>query len=294
LFAIAGWAGSANGIGMAQSLQYVPPVFVAGAGVVVIGVFILTDRSFWPPVMALCVMAIVAVGFQGSNTPTPGAAMSRGRRVYVAEGCIHCHSQYSRPGSTDERIWGPARPVDEVLKGEPVLIGNRRQGPDLSHVGARRSAAWLKTHFLQPQTLAPDSPMPSYAYLFQDRRGDDLVNYLRESGEGAIGDVQAEAARWIPVGTAGGHNGAALFAANCAACHGTSGCGNGPLASGFSKSPANLAAGPFLWTRPTEALGLRVARVIRFGVPGTDMPGHETLDEGAVLALTAHVLDLRQ
>ncbi|WP_193214902.1 hypothetical protein, partial [Luteolibacter marinus] len=34
LFAVAGWFGSANGIGMAESLQRVPAVFVAGAGIV--------------------------------------------------------------------------------------------------------------------------------------------------------------------------------------------------------------------------------------------------------------------
>jgi cytochrome c oxidase cbb3-type subunit 2 len=294
LFAIAGWWSSANGIGMAQSLNHVPPGFVAGAGVVVIGVLVLSDRKFWPPAMVVCAMAIVAVFFQDRKTPAPSSAMKRGHLVYVAEGCIHCHSQYSRPGSPDEQIWGPARPVDEVLKGEPVLIGNRRQGPDLTNVGARRSAAWLKAHFLRPQALAPDSPMPSYAYLFNDSRGDDLVGYLKESCAGATGDLVAEAARWKPTGTTAGNDGAALFAANCAVCHGATGGGNGPLAAQFVKPPVNLSDGPFIRTIPGEDLDLRVARVIKFGIPGMDMPGHETLGDAGVRALTDHVLQLRR
>jgi cytochrome c oxidase cbb3-type subunit 2 len=294
LFAIAGWWSSANGIGMAQSLKHIPPEFVAGAGMVVIGVLVLSDRKFWIPAMVVFAMAIVAAFFHGRKLPASSSAMVRGRLVYVSEGCIHCHSQYVRPGSADEKIWGPARPVDEVMKGEPVLIGNRRQGPDLTHIGARRSAAWLKAHFLTPQALVPDSPMPSYAYLCNDRRGDDLLAYLKASDAEATRELMAEAARWKPATTTGGSDGAALFAAQCAVCHGTTGGGNGPLAARFFRPPANLSDGPFIRTVPGDDLGLRVARVIKFGIPGTDMPGHETLVDGAVSALTDHVLRLRR
>ena len=36
LYAIAGWSGSAMGIGMGQNLGYVPPLFVLGAGAVIL------------------------------------------------------------------------------------------------------------------------------------------------------------------------------------------------------------------------------------------------------------------
>jgi cytochrome c oxidase cbb3-type subunit 2 len=36
LYAIAGWSGSAMGIGMAQNLGYVPPLFVLAAGAVIL------------------------------------------------------------------------------------------------------------------------------------------------------------------------------------------------------------------------------------------------------------------
>ena len=42
-----------------------------------------------------------------------------------------------------------------------------------------------------------------------------------------------------------------------------------------------------------DDLGLRVARVIKFGLPGTDMPGHEVLTDAEISALRDHVLKLR-
>ncbi len=295
LFAIAGWIGSANGIGMAQSLHHVPPALVIAAGMVVLGVMVLSDRTLRRPALAVAAVAGIAALAHGTASPPAASAMARGRRVYLAEGCIHCHSQYARPGSPDESIWGPARNPREVLRGHPVLIGNRRQGPDLTNVGARRSEVWLKVHFLNPQALAPDSTMPSYAHLFKDGRGDDLVKYLKESGVGAAPSLMAESSRWQPAGSAAGIDGKPLFATHCAACHGTTGQGNGPLAGYFAKPPADLTKGPFVWTNPGDTpLDLRVARIIKFGLPGQDMPGHETLSDAEILALTTRVLELRR
>ena len=294
LFAIAGWFGSANGIGMAQSLEHVPVGFVAAAGAVLGGMMLLSKPGTWRLVVAMGVVAL-AVWLGGRQVDSGDASASkRGRDVYISEGCIHCHSQYVRPGSADEEIWGPARRVEDVLNGEPVLIGNRRQGPDLSNVGARRSEAWLKAHFMNPRELVPDSAMPSYAHLFTDSRGADLVAYLKESGVAAMGDVLARAAKWEPSSDVVGSNGAQLFSANCAVCHGAEGAGDGPLAGSFTRPPANLVAGPFVWTAPDENLKQRVARVVKFGIVGTDMPGHEVLTDEQVNALVVEVLRFRR
>ena len=295
MFAIAGWLGSANGIGMARSLDHVPPAFIATAGAVVLGAVFLTDLKWWRPALLVGLVACVAVLARGRISPPAATAMERGRQVYVAEGCIHCHSQYSRPGSPDESIWGPAQDPREVLRGEPVLIGNRRQGPDLANVGARRSEAWLKIHFLEPKALCPDTAMPSYAHLFKDGQGDDLVKFLKQSGADACASLLTQAAQWKPAGTtAATHDAQKLFATHCAACHGSAGEGNGPLAGNFTRPPANLAKGPFLWTNAGDALELRVARVIKFGLPGRDMPGHETLSDPEILDLTEKALELRR
>ena len=294
LFAIAGWFGSANGIGMAQSLNRVPPEFVAGAGAVVIAVMVLADLKRWRAALSVGVVAVTAAAFSKSEVRPAGDAVARGRQVYLSEGCIHCHSQYVRPGSSDEMLWGPVRRVEDVLKGEPVLIGNRRQGPDLSQVGARRSETWLKLHFIDPQAFVPGSAMPPYAHLFESGKGDDLARYLEDSGGDQAGDVVARSARWLPDGSAEGSGGDALFAMHCAACHGPNGAGNGPVSFDLARKPANLRAGPFAWTPAGEKLPLRVARVIKFGLPGTDMPGHEVLEDGQLLGLTDYVLKLRQ
>ena len=293
LFAIAGWLGSANGIAMAQALNQVPLLFVVAVGAVVVATVFLSEKNWRRPALAVGLVGCVAALVHGGISTPPTTAVERGRRVYLAEGCIHCHSQYPRPDSPDETIWGPAPDPREVLRGQPVLIGNRRQGPDLANIGARRSAAWLKLHFLDPQSLSPGTAMPSYAHLFNDARGDDLVEYLKQSGANSIGSLMAQSAQWKPGGTATINDGQKLFTTHCAACHGTTGEGNGPLARNFTRPPANLANGPFTWTNAGEATDLRVARVIKFGIPGHDMPGHETLTDPEVLTLTKKVLELR-
>ncbi len=115
--------------------------------------------------------------FANSIALTP---VERGRRVYIAEGCINCHSQYVRPNTADVPMWGPVTSLEEIRREQPPLIGNRRQGPDLSQVGARRSPLWLRIHFMNPRDVSYDSIMPRYDYLFRDGRGDDLIAYLCE------------------------------------------------------------------------------------------------------------------
>ncbi len=295
LFAIAGWFGSANGIGMAQSLERVPPIFVVAAGVVFVSVMFLANFNHWRIWACGSFVVLAAWLFSGGNSAqSPNAtAAERGRRVYLAEGCIHCHSQYVRPGSPDEKIWGISRSLVNVLEDKPVTIGNRRHGPDLSNIGARRSPAWLKAHFIEPRTLVPHSPMPSYAHLFADRRGDDLVSYLKECGVEQASEMREKINAWKPAITTRSSDGKALFSSYCSACHGEQGHGDGALSKYFTKAPANLASGPFLWTPAGDDLESRTARVIKFGVAGTDMPGHEVMTDDQVNALVAEVLRLR-
>lgn len=294
VFAIAGWFGSANGIGMAGSLRHVPMAFVFVSGIVVASV-LWVRRGAWQAIAAVSVVAVAAWATPrekpGSFGDVPDAF--HGREVYLSEGCIHCHSRYTRPGSSDEMIWGGATPLGEVTSETPVLIGNRRQGPDLANVGARRSEAWLREHFLHPRLLAPDSVMPSYAHLFRDNRGEDLVAYLRQSGLETLPQRMRTIASWSPSETPASDRGPELFQRHCAACHGSAGGGDGPLASTFARAPANLHQGPFIWTAAGDDRILRIMRVIKFGIPGTDMPGHEVLPDSEIRALADEVLKLR-
>jgi cytochrome c oxidase cbb3-type subunit 2 len=109
-----------------------------------------------------------------------------------------------------------------------------------------------------------------------------------------MADVFAHAAQWHPEVTSPAGDAKLLFATHCAACHGPNGLGNGPVSLDLARKPANLVNGPFAWTPAGDELDLRVAKVIKFGLPGTDMPGHEGLTDDQVLALKDYVMKLRK
>ena len=74
--------------------------------------------------------------------PMPQSGMvTRGARVYAANGCNYCHSQQVRAeyaGADIERKWGDRRsaPRDYIFE-QPVLLAKMRMGQDLANIGAR-------------------------------------------------------------------------------------------------------------------------------------------------------------
>src|SRR3954453_3889068 len=78
----------------------------------------------------------------GDVYPAPRSGMAeRGRKVYMANGCVYCHSQQVRPeyaASDIDRKWGTRRsaPRDYIFD-RPALLGKMRVGPDLSNIGKR-------------------------------------------------------------------------------------------------------------------------------------------------------------
>ena len=117
-------------------------------------------------------------------------ALREGRRIYVGEGCWHCHSQFVRPVSNEERRWGPVSATEEYQNElqRPVMFGTRRVGPDLSREGGRRSNGWHAVHFFKPTMTSTDSPMPEYPWFFNgspdkpNRRGLALMTYVQWLG----------------------------------------------------------------------------------------------------------------
>ena len=73
--------------------------------------------------------------------PMPQSGMvTRGARVYAANGCNYCHSEQVRAeysGADIERKWGDRRsaPRDYIFE-RPVLLGKMRMGQDLANIGA--------------------------------------------------------------------------------------------------------------------------------------------------------------
>ena len=117
-------------------------------------------------------------------------ALRLGRRIYIAEGCWHCHSQFVRPVSNESRRWGPVAATKEYQNElqRPVMFGTRRVGPDLSREGGRRGNDWHAVHFWNPQSLSPGSPMPRYTWFFDDspdlpnKRGLAIITYVQWLG----------------------------------------------------------------------------------------------------------------
>ncbi len=117
-------------------------------------------------------------------------ALRYGRKIYVGEGCWHCHSQFVRPVSNEERRWGPVSKTEEYQNElqRPVMFGTRRVGPDLSREGGRRSNDWHAAHFFQPTLLSEGSPMPEYPWFFSgspdkpNERGLALITYVQWLG----------------------------------------------------------------------------------------------------------------
>jgi cytochrome c oxidase cbb3-type subunit 2 len=102
---------------------------------------------------------------------------ARGRAVYIANGCIYCHSQQVRdPAYTTDvdRGWGSRAsvPADYVYD-RPHLVGTMRTGPDLLNVGQRLpDANWHLIHLYQPRSVVPWSIMPSFPFLFDVESSD--------------------------------------------------------------------------------------------------------------------------
>ena len=306
IYAVAGWIGSAMGIGMAQHLHRVPPGFIATVSIIFfIPAVWLAGRRYWREMLAIALVCVVSLGMEQAlramHPPTPAAAQTavqRGRQVYISEGCIHCHSQYVRPHSHDVLLWGPASNVYQVQQEKPPLIGNRRQGPDLSNVGSRRSSLWLKIHLIDPRAVSPHSIMPSYAYLFRNHDGDDLVAYLASLNSADSKEhLQHELATWQPGARAREQapqlNGKALCREYCATCHSASGTVMQRWGENFQHKPQSLIAGRWnqisLNASPAEQQ-LDLARIIKFGMPGTDMPGHEYLPDAQIAAMARWIV----
>jgi cytochrome c oxidase cbb3-type subunit 2 len=297
IYAIAGWIGSAMGIGMGQNLGHVPPLFVAAAGAAVLlpqlsSVFRQRTRELGlASVVILASFSLYQFFFAGDATPRL-AQVERGRQVYISEGCIHCHSQYVRPNSPDVLMWGPIKSIAELRAENPPLIGNRRQGPDLAEVGSRRSALWLKAHFYNPAEVSGSSIMPSFGFLFRDGRGDDLVAYLESLHAGDTERHFTKERLWQPsaaaVAQANSAEGEQIYRRDCANCHSADGSVRREWQSSFKRLPPDLARGPYFYLSPSNPRQrlIRLEQIAKFGVPGTDMPGHEYLSDNDIASIS--------
>jgi cytochrome c oxidase cbb3-type subunit 2 len=88
-----------------------------------------------------------------------------GREIYVREGCYVCHSQMIRPMRDEVERYGHYSLAAESQYDHPFQWGSKRTGPDLARVGGRYSDEWHYDHLIRPQSVVPESVMPSYWQL---------------------------------------------------------------------------------------------------------------------------------
>ena len=103
-----------------------------------------------------------------------------GRNIYIREGCYVCHSQMIRPMKDEVERYGHYSLAAESMYDHPFQWGSKRTGPDLARAGGRNSDQWHLDHLRHPQSVVPESIMPSYAFLEKvkldaEHIGDDLV-----------------------------------------------------------------------------------------------------------------------
>jgi cbb3-type cytochrome c oxidase subunit II len=302
IYAIGGWFGSAMGIGMGQHLGRIPPLFIVVAAALILTPMLFRTRR--RELLATSAVLLAAAGAWATqkvltHAPEPLTQVERGRQVYISEGCINCHSQYVRPDTPDVLLWGPGQTVAELRAQRPPLIGNRRQGPDLSEVAMRRSPLWMRAHFYEPSQISHGSIMPAFAHLFRegegsDTRGDDLIAYLETLHplSTAIAQQRASELTWQPTpaafATASVIHGERLYEQECSTCHNASGATRVQWRTSFRRLPTILSAGPYLDLK-TRTTPVQLARIIKFGVPSTDMAGHEYLSDADVASLTLYL-----
>jgi cytochrome c oxidase cbb3-type subunit 2 len=246
--------------------------------------------AFLPGIDAGVVLLIVfAFCVIQPSTPVAGSesAVERGRVVYISEGCIRCHSPHVSPNMADGV-------KERVVESRSDIHGNAPaiQAPDLTQVGARRSALWLKMHLQDPREVSGTSMMPSYRFLFQDRRGNDLVAYLWSLRGSAAAEHRADEQRWHlsaeALGKADADDGRQLYARYCATCHNGNGRTRLKWKSEFIESPAILRAGSLQTSQSAGSLSAHldhIAQIIKFGIPDSDMAGHEYLPDKDIASL---------
>jgi cbb3-type cytochrome c oxidase subunit II len=198
-------------------------------------------------------------------------AEATGRNLYIANGCVYCHSQSIRSidwGLGAQRI---AQAGDYVAD-RPILLGSARTGPDLSQEGGEHPDDWHMAHFINPRYTRPNSIMPAFEYLGTENIL-KLTGYVQSLG---FKDADARVARqkfwkemvieayesgpqlnvdWLhahvpegwrditnpyPTSEAGLARGHKIYQDFCFTCHGPIGDGMGPAQPYLYPPPLNF------------------------------------------------------
>lgn len=117
---------------------------------------------------------------QQMMTPVDGlkpytALQMEGRDIFIREGCVGCHSQMIRPFRSETERYGHYSVAGESVWEHPFLWGSKRTGPDLARVGGRYSDEWHKVHLINPRNVVPESNMPGFPWLLENKLDGELI-----------------------------------------------------------------------------------------------------------------------
>jgi cytochrome c oxidase cbb3-type subunit 2 len=159
--------------------------------------------------LSLFVAILPALNNERNNAPLPGstplsADAQKGKLLYIANGCISCHTQQVRNIEMDKPFGSrPSISADyarihrtSFWQNTATLLGSERTGPDLSNIGNRQPLeSWHLTHLFNPRIVVKESIMPAYPWLFEIKdsaeKGETAVTIPAEFMDGQGGTVVA-------------------------------------------------------------------------------------------------------
>jgi cytochrome c oxidase cbb3-type subunit 2 len=124
-------------------------------------------------------------------TPYPPLALA-GREIYIREGCYNCHSQMVRTLRFETERYGHYSLAGESVYDRPFQWGSKRTGPDLARVGGRYSDDWHRVHLINPRDLVPESNMPGFPWLADNKVDGTLVRSKMQALK-TLGDPYTQA-----------------------------------------------------------------------------------------------------
>ena len=195
-------------------------------------------------ILAAVVFVVVAMPYAFRNmTPSDilrprTTAENLGRKIYIENGCVYCHSQSVRTidwGLGAERIAEEGDYVQDL----PILLGSQRTGPDLSQEGGEHPDDWHLAHFVNPRFTRPLSIMPSFTFLGKDGIA-TLTGYVQSLGFKMADVRMARQKKWKAAAIAGYQAGPV---ANVAFLHENVPAGWREVPNPYPTTPAGLARG---------------------------------------------------
>ena len=80
-----------------------------------------------------------------------------------------------RPLRADTERYGHYSVAGESVWDHPFLWGSKRTGPDLARIGEKYSDDWHQVHLINPRDVVPESNMPGFPWLLENKLDGELT-----------------------------------------------------------------------------------------------------------------------